>query len=58
MVVYEKIFFFIFSSLQEMLKYLHPTSWYTFIDITKEIRAMLRLFNICFLFWVQMYSNF
>ena len=38
MVVYEK-FFFIFSSLQKMLKYLHPTSWYTFIDITKEIQA-------------------
>ena len=51
-------FFFIFSSVQEMLKYLHPTSWYTFIDITKEIRVTLRLFNICFLFWVQTHSNF
>ena len=55
--VYENILFS-FSSLQEMLKYLNQTSWYKIIDITKEIRATLRLFKICFSFWVQTHSNF
>ena len=28
------------------MKYLHETSWNTIVDIMKEIRAMLRHFNI------------
>ena len=44
--IYEKIFFFSFSSVQKMWIYFHETSWYTIIDNMKESRAMLRHFKI------------